>query len=146
VDTRDPAVSAAFALWRARLRCTEPGEGLPRESDYIPTTATLPGWGKRVHPVGLTTGRRPAARRRPGSAGSAASGPSLRRPPGRAPSPASYPPGAQVDHHAHRGPGPGTGAARTPHRLYERTSTIRAGAAFDGDKGAAQAAPRVSKN
>jgi len=95
--------------------------------------------------VGLNTGRRPAARCRPGSAGSAASGPSLRRPPGRAPSPASYPPGAQVDHHAHRGPGPGTGTARTPHRLYERTSTIRAGAAFNGDKGAAQAAPRAPR-
>jgi len=87
----------------------------------LTTGAPSPG---RTHPVGLTTGRRRAASCRPRSAGSAASGPSRRRPPGRAPSPASYPPGAQVDHHAHRGPGPGTGAARTPtastsgHRPY----------------------------
>ena len=36
VDARDPVVSAAFALWRARLRCAEPRDGSPGGSDYRP--------------------------------------------------------------------------------------------------------------
>ena len=50
VDARDPAVSAALALWRARLRCAERGEGSPGGSDYRPPAGcevpTLARWDR----------------------------------------------------------------------------------------------------
>jgi len=83
-----PEVHAEMRSWR-RIPYAPPGRAVtwtpatppgfrPRSPGGALTTgAPSPG---RTHPVGLTTGRRRAARCRPRSAGSAASRPSPRRP------------------------------------------------------------------